>query len=197
MLAREVLHWGGCALAALGVSLLCDGARAAPSCTRPQDAMAVRTAAVQQEMMVAALMCGSVSSYNRFVLSHQLELQESDKVLMDFFVQNDARTGFDDYNLFKTELANVSSFRSVNDRQFCRRANATFAVALSRNMPLAQLLLELPYSVETGSVSCPQSQYASQITPVTTPIANAVPKPRVRHRTWLGRLVDSIKAAVD
>lgn len=161
---------------------------AAAYCARPQDVMAVRVAALQQEMMVAAFMCHDIAAYNRFVISHQGELQESDKALMNFFLQLNAETGLGDYNLFKTELANVSSFRSVNDPQFCRRINANFGVALGRKEPLAQLLSELPYPVETGSVSC--MPYVARS---TTSLANAVsPTVRVRHRTWLGRLVDAI-----
>jgi hypothetical protein len=166
--------------------LLSGNVWAAAYCARPQDVMAVRVAALQQEMMVAAFMCHDIAAYNRFVLSHQGELQESDKALMDFFLQQNAETGSGDYNLFKTELANVSSLRSVSDPQFCRRINANFGVALGRGVPLAQLLSELPYPVETSSVSC--MPYASQ----STPSANAVPRVRVRHRTWLGRLVDAI-----
>ena len=192
----HVLHWSGSGLAALPFFLLCGGA--SPYCTQAQDAVAVRAAAVQQEMMVAAFMCRDVASYNRFVISHQIELQETDKALMDFFAQNDAQTGFDDYNLFKTELATASSLRSVRDPQFCRRVNANFAVALGRRESLAQVLLELPYSVETGSVRCPQYavqtvQAAPAVPAVqTTPVATTTPKTRVRHRTWLGRLVDAL-----
>jgi hypothetical protein len=174
----------GCA--AFAFFLLCGNVRAAPYCARPQDAMAVRVAALQQEMMVAAYMCHDVAAYNRFVIAHRSELQESDKALMDFFLQQNAPTGVGDYNLFKTELANVSSFRSVSDPLFCWRIDANFKVALGRKESLAQLLSELPYPVETGSVSC--MPYASS----SIPIVNAVPRVRVRHRTWLGRLVDAI-----
>jgi len=174
--------------AALMLSLVCGNAMAEVYCARQHDVMSVRVAALQQEMMVAAFMCHDISAYNRFVISHQSELQDSDKALMDFFVQKDAQTGFDDYNLFKTELANTSSLRSVSDPLFCRRVNANFNTALSRTQPLEQLLSELPYPIETGSVSC--TPYVAQ----STPIQYAAPKPRVRvrHRTWLGRLVDAI-----
>ena len=154
--------------------------------------MAVRVAALQQEMMVAAFMCHDIAAYNRFVLSHQHELQESDKALMDFFLQQNTQTAFGDYNLFKTELANVSSFRSVSDPQFCPRINANFGATLGRKEPLAQLLSELPYPVETGSVSCLPYASQSTSTATTTAMANANPRVRVRHRTWLGRLVDAI-----
>ena len=53
-------------------------ALAGAACERPQDAMAIHTAALQQEMMVAALICHQVAAYNEFVVSHQSALQESD-----------------------------------------------------------------------------------------------------------------------
>lgn len=176
----------GCA--AFALFLLTGSGWAAPYCGRPQDTMAVQVAALQQELMVAALMCHDVAAYNRFVLSHQNELQDSDKALMDFFAQQNAQTGFGDYNLFKTELANVSSYRSVSDPQFCRRNNANFGSLLGRELTLAQVLAELPYPVETSSMSCTPYAYQSM------PTATAVPRVRmrVRHRTWLGRLVDAI-----
>ena len=172
----------GCA--AVAFSLIAGNVWAAAYCSRPQDAMAVQVAALQQEMMVAAFMCHDIASYNRFVVSHQGELQESDRTLMNVFLQRDAQTGSDDYNLFKTELANRSSFRSVDDPQFCRRVDANFRVALNEKKPLAQLLSELPYPVEASSVSC--MPYLTRSTPASDTV------PRVRHRTWLGRLVDTI-----
>jgi len=172
----------GCA--AFAFCLFAGNVWAAAYCSRPQDAIAVQVAALQQEMMVAAFMCHDVASYNRFVVSHQGELQESDRTLMNVFLQQDAQTGSDDYNLFKTELANTSSLRSVDDPQFCRRINANFRVALNENKPLAQLLPEIPYPIETSSVSC--LPYLTRSTPVSDIV------PRVRHRTWLGRLVDAI-----
>jgi len=178
--------------AAFALFLFSGNAWAGAACARPQDAMAVRVAALQQEMMVAAFMCHDIAAYNRFVISHQSELQDSDRALMDFFLQQSAQTGFGDYNLFKTELANVSSLRSVSDPLFCRRINANFRVALGGKGSLAQVLSDLPYPVETGSVSC--MPYVARTTPITgsTPIAGTVPRVRVRHRTWLGRLVDAI-----
>ena len=178
--------------AALGVFALTPVV-AAPDCDSPQEILAVNVAAVQQEMMVAAFMCSDIYAYNRFVLAHQAELQQADAALMDFFVRDNAGTGFDNYNLFKTELANASSLRSVSDSQFCRRVNANFAVALGRSEPLAQLLTMLPYPVSTGSVRCPQT--AAQPSPGYT-ASVGVPQKRVRRgRTWLGRLVDAVKDA--
>lgn len=157
---------------------------AAPLCERPEDAAAVQAAALQQEMMVAALMCREVGAYNHFVLSHRTDLQESDHRLLAFFVAAEGPAGDADYNLFKTELANASSLRSTTDRYFCARAKANFRVAANR--PLAEFLRLAPYPADTGSVRCPQSERMEATVP-EVPV-----RKRPRHRTWLGRLVDGV-----
>ncbi len=157
------------------------------SCDRPQDALAVQTAALQQEMMVAAFMCRDIGAYNAFVISHQAALQDADRTLLAFFQQASPQTGFDDYNFYKTELANTSSLRSVRDPQFCYRVNANFAAAVGRT--LEQTLSVVPYPVDTGSARCNRSSVTTATFSPTTP---PPPQRRVRHRTWLGRLVDAI-----
>jgi hypothetical protein len=174
----------------VALALLRGDAWAAPSCDRPQDAMALQTAALQQEMMVAALMCRKVSAYNNFVLSHQAALQEADRTLMAFFQGLNAQTGFDDYNFYKTELANTSSLRSVRDPWFCQRNKANFDAAAGRS--LEQTLSVLPYPVDTGSVRCNRSSVTTAVAYAAPPATNATPRKPVRHRTWLGRLVDAI-----
>ncbi len=172
------------------VSMLSDHGWAAAICVRPEDAAAVHTAAVQQEMMVAAFTCHDVSSYNRFVLSHRHELQQSDKALLNFFLQGDADTGEASYNLYKTELANASSLRALRDRQFCSRAKANFKIVQDGDQPLAQLLTKLSYPVETGSVRCASDGAVSVV--ADDSVGSREPRRPVRHRTWLGRLVDAI-----
>lgn len=175
---------------ALALLLVLGSAPTKADCDRPEDATAVRVTALQQEMMVAAFVCHDVAAYNRFVISHRSELQALDRTLMNFFVEQSARTGFDDYNLYKTELANSSSLRSVHDPMFCRRINADFEVAFARIGPLEELLPRIPYPVDTGSVQCGGYAIRTASTPEEAPKAQAQ---RVRrHRTWLGRLVDSI-----
>jgi hypothetical protein len=140
--------------AAFVLSLLAGNAWAAGSCVRPQDVTALRTAALQQQLMVAALTCHDVAAYNRFVISHQGALQVSDKALMDFFLRQNAQTGADDYNAYKTWLANTASLRSLRDPQFCRSANIAFNVALDPNTPLTELVSERPSPVETAYARC-------------------------------------------
>lgn len=167
------------------IATLCWAAGAVwalPLCQRPEDAAAVQMAALQQEMVVAALVCREVAAYNHFVLSHRAALQESDRVLLAFFRTANALSGDADYNLFKTELANGSSLRSATDRYFCARAKANFRAAANR--PLGDFLRVVPYPADTGSVQCPHRDRA---------LAGDAPvKGRPRHRTWLGRVVDGI-----
>jgi hypothetical protein len=133
-------------------AFICTQAWAQPVCERPADAAALRTAALQQEMMVAALLCKASGAYNEFVLSHRAALQESDRTLMAFFVTANPRGGFDDYNLYKTELANNASLRSLHDTLFCTRVAANFEAAAGR--PLEQVLTSLPSPVGTGNIAC-------------------------------------------
>jgi len=137
------------------LALMCTGTWAAPVCERPADAAALRTAALQQEMMVAALLCKASGAYNDFVLSHRAALQDSDRTLMAFFVTANPRSGFDDYNLYKTELANNASLRALRDMLFCARVAANFEAATGR--PLEQVLTSLPSPVGTGNVACRQT----------------------------------------
>jgi phosphate-selective porin len=84
-------------------------------CARPADMNALRTAATQQRLMVAALSCGESQSYNAFVRAYQKELQASDKALQNYFRRVNAKTGTADYHAYKTRLANASSMAVIND----------------------------------------------------------------------------------
>ncbi len=103
----------------------------AGDCASPADLAALRTAALQQELMVAAFSCRDVDSYNRFVLAHQPELIASDAKLKSFFVRRDARHSESGYHAYKTELANASSLRSIRESDtFCAGAESEFRLAL-------------------------------------------------------------------
>lgn len=170
-------------------AMLAEGALAA-SCDRPEDMLAVQTAALQQELVVAALMCREVSTYNEFVLSHQAALQQADATLLAFFKTTNPQDGFGAYNLYKTELANAASLRSVRDPYFCYRAKADFRAAAGRS--LSEALAVVPFTVDTGSVRCAWAARPTATVPVSAPVNPTVNTPprRVRHRTWLGKLVD-------
>jgi hypothetical protein len=128
-------------IAALATAALVTG-QAWGACEKPADAAALQVAALQQEMMVAALVCKAAGAYNDFVLSHRTALQQSDKTLLAFFIAANPQTGDGDYNLYKTELANKASMRSLNDMLFCARAAAFFQASQGR--PLEEVLAMQP-----------------------------------------------------
>ena len=129
-------------------------------CARPEEAMALKAAALQQELMVAALSCGDVASYNRFVVSHQRELQDSDATLLGYFQRASQRTGTDDYNSYKTALANGFSLASLRGgREFCDAAEAAFGAASSARDPsLAEFVSAQPVAEAADYPACDESR---------------------------------------
>ena len=164
------------AAAALALSLVAGNAWAAASCARPQDIKALQAAALQQQLMVAALTCHATADYNRFVTSYRSELLESDHALMNFFLRQDAHKGADGYNAYKTRLANDASLGSLHDPRFCRSAKIAFDVALKRKGSLTELTSERPSLIDTGYTSCMPGA------PETTQMADATPSLPARHQ---------------
>src|SRR6185295_4067922 len=94
------------------------------TCVDADDVAALRTAAIQQELMVAALTCHDINRYNHFVLSRRAELIDSDARLKAFFIHRSGEAG---YHAYKTELANAASLRSIRRSEaFCSHADAVF-----------------------------------------------------------------------
>jgi hypothetical protein len=113
----------------------------------------LKVAAMQQELMVAALTCHDIARYNRFVSSRQPELFESDNRLKAYFVH---RTGGEAaYHTFKTELANDSSLRSIRDPgAFCGHADSMFDVA-DGSMSLSALVGAQSFALGVAFRDCP------------------------------------------
>src|SRR5471030_1872652 len=102
-------------------------AASASACIQDQDLTALRATALQQQLMVAGYSCHEATAYNRFVEIYRSQFLKSDAELMAFFVHRNAKTGSDDYNAFKTKLANVAAIRSANDTTtFCLHARTAF-----------------------------------------------------------------------
>jgi hypothetical protein len=119
---RTMWKTGATALALVG---MVGQAAASGTCPRTDEAMALKTAALQQELMVAALYCNDVQPYNRFVVSYQRELQASDAMLMSFFQHGHG--GASAYHAYKTGLANDFSLSGLHGMQaYCSAANAAF-----------------------------------------------------------------------
>lgn len=99
----------------------------AGDCLGDRDAAALKTADLQQELMVAALTCNDIALYNRFVISYRTQLQRSDQTLQSYF----RRAGsIADYHAYKTRLANQSSLDSLHDPLYCEKAKTAFDDAL-------------------------------------------------------------------
>jgi hypothetical protein len=108
-------------------------AASAAGCAQPVDMTAVKAAAIQQRLMVAALSCDAAQLYNRFVTSYQKELQASDRALQNFFRRLSGNRGTEEYHAFKTRLANASSMQSIgNITSYCDGAKQVFSVALDQ-----------------------------------------------------------------
>jgi len=135
-------HWKFISASLLAVSLCSTSVEAASFCTTPDEMAALRTAAVQQELMVAGLTCQSSDAYNRFVLAYGPELQRSDADLKSYFLRREGARGEAAYDTFKTKLANLSSFSDVTNSAYCANTRAAFAMALSRHQSLASFVAD-------------------------------------------------------
>src|ERR1700750_407423 len=97
------------AATAFALSLMSTSAWAGAACIQNEDLTALRATALQQQLMVAGYACKQADAYNKFVESYRPELLKSDAALMAFFIHRNSATGSDDYNAFKTKLANVAA----------------------------------------------------------------------------------------
>jgi hypothetical protein len=142
----------------LAISGMAGQACAETVCAGAQDLTALQVASVQQQLMVAALSCevDDVTLYNSFVGVYQQELVTSDEALQAYFLRRAPGTGTDDYNSFKTRLANNFSLSSGGDRpSFCRRADRLFHDALAgRKKSLAAFVLAQPMIVDADYTVC-------------------------------------------
>ena len=142
----------------LALSCLAGTALAENICAEAKDLTALQVAAVQQELMVAALTCNDAGLYNSFVLAYQRDLQESDRALLAYFQRANEESGTADYHSFKTRLANHYSLKSLeNKKAYCRSAEATFASALNDKLTLASFALAQPVSNVSNSRACGDS----------------------------------------
>ena len=158
-------------------------AATASGCARPADMNALKTAAMQQRLMVAALSCGETQSYNQFVRSYQTELQNSDKNLQAYFRRVNGKTGTADYHAYKTRLANSSSMAVINDNvSYCANAKASFEQALGSKVVLTAFTADtaidqkfVPCPITTASASTTDTAKKAPVAPRTRPAQKSVP----------------------
>ena len=140
-------------IAALALAGMSSQALAGHSCPRPREAAALKTAAIQQQLMVAALTCQQTHSYNRFVTAYRSDLQRSDAHLRHYFRHHG---GMSAYHAYKTKLANRASLRSLhNPRRYCAESRSIFWEAFEHSHePLIRLVAELPSDSGAGVAGC-------------------------------------------
>jgi hypothetical protein len=157
----------------------------AAGCASQAEVAALKTAVMQQELMVAALQCHEAGAYNRFVSSWRGELQSSDATLKAFFVRRGGEHGEAGYDTFKTKAANLSGLEQARDAHaFCADAHALFAAAKRHHGTLASFV-ESRASGPLGGI-CAESRPAPVMTaakppplpaPVPVRVADAKPVP--------------------
>jgi hypothetical protein len=123
-------------------------------CTAPRELDAIKTASVQQELMVAALSCNASPRYNQFVTTFQTALQASDRALQAFFRRTAGRGGTAAYHAFKTRMANAASRKSITHiTNFCDAAEAMFVTALDSGPTDLAVFLSAQPSLEADQYS--------------------------------------------
>ena len=145
------------ASAAIALLALANPALAA-GCASPGEADALRTAVIQQELMVAAFQCHETNAYNRFVTAYRGELQASDAALKAFFVRRGGEHGEAGYDTFKTKAANLSALEQArNAGAFCADAHALFAAAFAHRGSLMSFVEAHAASTDIGGI-CAESR---------------------------------------
>ncbi|HET7334683.1 MAG TPA: hypothetical protein VFI93_06145 [Rhizomicrobium sp.] len=155
-------------------------AAALPSkCARPDEVTSIQVAAIQQELMVAALTCSQIDSFNAFQTGYSKELRSSDAMLHKMFRRLYGRSqGAAEYHAFKTRLANDSSIRSIrNNRDYCEETKKVFIAALGQEArpTLAAFVSGIQVREESPVNSC-EIRVAVGLQGVKT-APNVVPKP--------------------
>lgn len=102
-------------------------------CAAPDEAAAIQTTVVDQQLVDAALTCGDAtrSGFNAYRTSFGSELRNSDALMLRMFKRIYGNSKGDaQYNLFKTNMASKAELRRLKDAQgFCQAADLVLAAA--------------------------------------------------------------------
>ena len=148
------------ACATIALIALANPALAA-GCVTTKDAAALKTAVMQQALMVAAFQCQEASAYNGFVTIYRKELQSSDAVLKSFFVKRGGGEG--GYDKFKTKAANISALEQARHSDaFCADTHALYAAVLAHRGSLISFVDSLPAVPNMGK-ACLEARSAPQL----------------------------------
>ena len=153
-----MLKTASAAIALFAFNLSLANPALAAGCASPSEAAALKTAVIQQELMVAALQCHEAGAYNRFVLTYRGELQASDAALKAFFVRRGGEHGEAGYDAFKTKAANLSALEQArNAGAFCADAHALFAAAFANQGSLMGFVEARAGATDIGGI-CAESR---------------------------------------
>jgi hypothetical protein len=168
-------------------AMVAGTAAAAPlKCAKPDEVTAIQASVIQQQLMVAALTCNQITSFNAFQTGFGTELRSSDGVMEKMFKRiYGTGDGEAAYHAFKTRMANDSSIRSIHDNaNYCKEAETVFAAALSSDKPtLAAFVSATKVSeqspVDTCDLGAVQSASAEPafIVPKPNPLRTALLAP--------------------
>jgi hypothetical protein len=173
---------------ALVTSLAMIGSAEAGStvkCAKANEVTAIQAAAIQQELMVAALTCNQVANFNAFQIGFNAELRASDATLQKMFKRlYGGGQGTSEYHAFKTRLANDSSIRSIHDNAtYCHLAADIFSAALAAERPTFAAFVSGVQVTDDSPISSCELRVAATLKPsvvmaaVSAPPAVIVPKP--------------------
>lgn len=153
---------GVCVLAMTAVFI--DSAEAArrPSlkCAQPDEAAAIQTTVVDQQLVDAALTCGATvrERFNAYRTAFGPELRTSDRALLNLFTRvYGSAKGDAAYNLFKTNMASKAELRRIRDSaSFCHAADLVLIAANAPEKPrLKDFVAGVPIAdTETPVSSC-------------------------------------------
>jgi hypothetical protein len=136
--------------------------RPALKCAEPEEAAAIQTTVVDQQLVDAALTCGDVirSKFNAYRTAFGPELRLSDRALLNLFIRVYGSTKGDAaYNLFKTNMASKAELRRIRDASgFCRSADLVLAAAIAPEKPrLKDFVSGVPISASTTPEHSPST----------------------------------------
>ena len=116
---------------ALATAALLGASAVEAACARSAELSGLQARVLQTELMVAALSCDEATRYNAFVTRFKDELMSESKRMQRYFARVHGRQAKKELNAFVTELANVSSQRSLTQAgDFCPKAAALLEDAL-------------------------------------------------------------------
>jgi hypothetical protein len=174
-MARMLRKAGAGAVALAMITAATSASFAASRCASSDEVTAIQAAAIQQQLMVAALTCNEVEHFNAFQTSFNKELRRADASLQHMFRRLYGGRGEGEYHAFKTRLANNSSIRSIHDNAgYCRDAGVVFEAALIADKPtLASFVSGIEVTEEAPIGSCAMNVAVG----FSGLIPNVVPKP--------------------